>query len=144
MSLMIHPDSIQSHIEHDEQVDRIQARLHSGEHAPDSLNYDHYEDGGELVCGDCGGPCQSHTWDKRHQLWIGECCRLPEAGPLPANYAAQQVAILEDVVGITDGRAALVDEALAHLRLVRMQSTDPLMLHVEIAERLLQQIRRAA
>ena len=136
--------SIQSHIERDEQVDRIQARLGLGEHAPDSLNYDYYEDGGELVCGDCGGPCQTHTWDRRQQVWIGECCRVPASDPLPADYAAEQVAILEDIVGITDAAAALVDEALAHLRLVRMQSTGPLMLHVEIAERLLQQIRRAA
>ena len=51
------PDSIQSHVEHHEQVDRMQARLRRGEHAPDSLNLEVYEDRGELPCGDCRGTC---------------------------------------------------------------------------------------
>jgi len=137
---MTHPDSIQSFIEHDEQVDRIEARLHRGEHAPDSLNLEPYQDGGDLLCGDCGGPCQTHTWDRALQVYIGECCRLPEADPLPANYADDQVGILEDVVGITAGRDALVAEALAHLRLVRMQSAASLVEHLRIAEGILKRL----
>jgi len=136
---MIHPGSIQSHIEHDEQVDRSYSGLRSGEHAADSLNCS-YEDGDDLICGDCGGPCQTHTWDRALQVYIGECCRLPKTDPLPANYADDQVGILEDVVGITDGRAALVAEALAHLRLVRMQSADSLVEHLRIAEGILNRL----
>ena len=139
---MAHIKSVQSDTAHNEQVDSSQSRIRCGHHAPDSLNL--YQDDEELMCGDCGGPCQSYTWDIRQQVYIGECCRLPESDPLPANYAAEQVAILEDVAGITETGAELMDEALAHLRLVRMQSADPLMMHVAIAERLLQQIRSTA
>lgn len=136
---MRHINSIQSFIERDEQIDRTQRRIA----ARQAELLEAYQDGGELLCGDCGGSCQTHTWDKRQQVWIGECCRLPVSNDAaPDNYAAQQVAILEHVVGIEE-HAELLNQALSHLRMARMQSSGPLV-HVEIAEKLLEQIRRAA
>jgi hypothetical protein len=97
-----------------------------------------YSDGGQLLCGDCGGSCLTHTWDRRQQAWIGECCQFPQSDPLPANYAAQQLALLEEVVGLGE-RHPVILEALAHLRMAKMQSSGPLV-HVEIAERLLRKL----
>ena len=144
---MVHLNSIQSRVEHEEQIENLPSPIGRGPDSPDSLNLDArqiHEDERRLLCGDCGGPCKTHTWDKRQQVFIGECCRQPETSALPANYAEQQVTILEDVVGFVESPAELLDQALAHLRFARMQSTDPLMMHVEIAERLLRRLKEAA
>lgn len=132
------PRSIQEYIEHEEQMER--RNLRNLLSLPEPSTPTIYQDGGSLICEDCGSVCERHIWSPRLQAWIGECCQVAETDLLPANYAAEQCRILEEYVGV--GVVPLIDEALAHLRLVKMQqSPDP---HVAIAIGLLAKAKEAA
>src|SRR5205807_9553289 len=104
-----------------------------------------YADGGDMICEGCAGTCKTHTWNNHQQMFLGECCVMPQSDPLPANYAVRQVAILENIAGISTSAAELLDKALAHLRMVRLQSSNgPTLEHVRYAEYLVEQARRIA